>query len=80
MKELKQYRHILPKQTISTLKGQALAGDLEGAKRGLKTTLDKTQSNKDKMINAHRGTRYMKNQYNDIDYRTQVGIQLKEIR
>lgn len=78
IKELKQYRHILSKQTISTLRGQALSGDLEGAKRGLKTTLNKTQSNKDKMTNAHRGTRYMKHQYSDIDYQTQLGLQLKD--
>lgn len=78
IKELKQYRHILSKQTISTLRGQALSGDLEGAKRGLKTALNKTQSNKDKMTNAHRGTRYMKKQYNNIDYNTQLGIYLKE--
>ena len=45
IRELRQYRHILPKQTISTLRGQALSGDLEGAKRGLKTALNKTQSN-----------------------------------
>ena len=80
IKELKQYRHILPKQTISTLRGQALSGDLEGAIKGLQTALNKKQSNKDKMTNAHRGTRYMKKQYNDIDYRTQLGIQLKEMR
>ncbi len=61
IKELKQYRHMLPKQTLKSIRGQALAGDLEGAKRGLKTALNKTQSNKDKMTNAHRGTRYMKN-------------------
>lgn len=41
IKELKQYRHILPKQIISTLKGQALAGDLDGAKKGLETVLNK---------------------------------------
>ena len=78
--ELRQYRHILPKQTISTLRGQALSGDLEGAKRGLETALNKKQSNKDKMTNAHRGARYIKKQYNDIDYRTQLGKQLKEMR
>ena len=37
--ELKQYREVLPKQTIKTLKGQALSGDLEGAKKGLDTVL-----------------------------------------
>ena len=34
--ELKKYRGILPKQTIKTLRGQALSGNLEGAKKGLK--------------------------------------------
>jgi len=78
IKELKKHRHFLPKQTIKTIRGQALSGDLEGAKRGLKTALNKTQSNKDKMTNAHRGTRYMKHQYSDIDYQTQLGLQLKD--
>ncbi len=54
-----------------------MSGDLEGAKRGLKTALNKTQSKKDKMINAHRGTRYMKKQYSNIDYHTQLGIYLR---
>ena len=58
IRELRQYRHILPKQTISTLRGQAISGNVEGAKRGLKTALNKTQSNKDKMTNAHRGKRW----------------------
>lgn len=35
LKELKQYRSILPKSTIKTIRGQALAGDLLGAKKGL---------------------------------------------
>lgn len=34
--ELKKYRGILPKQTIKTLRGQALSGNLEGARKGLK--------------------------------------------
>ena len=80
IKELKQYRHLIPKQTLKSIRGQALAGDVEGARKGLQTALNKKQSNKDKMTNAHRGTRYMKKQYNDIDYRTQLGIQLKEMR
>ena len=37
--ELKRYKDVLPKQTIKTLKGQALSGDLEGAKKGLGTLL-----------------------------------------
>lgn len=78
MKELKKHRHNLPKQTISTLKGQALAGDVEGAIKGLRTALNKKQSNKDKMTNAHRGTRYIVKNYGDVDYKTQVGIYLKQ--
>lgn len=35
IKELKLYREILPKNTIKTVRGQALAGDLIGAKKGL---------------------------------------------
>ena len=80
IRELKQYRHILSKQTISTLRGQAISGNVEGAIKGLQTALNKKQSNKDKMTNAHRGTRYMKKQYSNIDYNTQLGIQLKEMR
>ena len=78
IRELKQYRHILPKQTISTLRGQAISGNVEGAIKGLQTALNKKQSNKDKMTNAHRGARYMAKQYGDVDYKTQVGIYLKQ--
>ena len=77
IRELKQYRHILSKQTISTLRGQAIAGDVEGAKKGLETALNKKQSNKDKMTNAHRSTRYMSKNYDDVDYRAQLSISLK---
>ncbi len=77
IRELRQYRHILPKQTISTLRGQALSGDLEGAIKGLKTALNKKQSNKDKMTNAHRGTRYIIKNYGDVDYKTQLSINLR---
>lgn len=34
--ELKEYRCILPKNMIKTLRGQALSGDVNGAKKGLK--------------------------------------------
>ena len=37
--ELKQYKEVLTKQTMKTLKGQALSGDLEGAKKGIGTVL-----------------------------------------
>ena len=36
---LRQYRNILPKQTIKTLRGQAFAGDVDGAKRGLEKVI-----------------------------------------
>ena len=39
IKELGKYRNILPRQTIKALKGQALSGDLEGARKGLKKVL-----------------------------------------
>lgn len=35
IKELKEYIGILPKETIKTLRGQALAGDIVGASKGL---------------------------------------------
>jgi len=37
--ELKRYKDVLPKQTIKTLRGQALSGDLEGARKGQGTVL-----------------------------------------
>ena len=78
IRELKQYRHILPKQTISTLKGQAISGNVEGAIKGLQTALNKKQSNKDRMTNAHRGTRYITRQYDDVDYQAQLRLSLKQ--
>lgn len=39
--ELKRYRRKVPKQVIKTLRGQALAGDLIGARKGLKKILGK---------------------------------------
>jgi hypothetical protein len=35
IKKLKQYKELLPKNAIKTLRGQALAGDLLGAEKGL---------------------------------------------
>ena len=35
IKELGKYRGCLPRQIIKTLRGQALSGDLVGAKKGL---------------------------------------------
>lgn len=39
IKGLKIYKDILPKQTLKTLRGQALSGDLIGAKKGLDKVL-----------------------------------------
>lgn len=33
--ELREFKNILPKQIIKTLRGQALSGDVAGAKKGL---------------------------------------------
>lgn len=35
IKELKNYRNIIPKNHIKTLRGQAINGDLKGAEKGL---------------------------------------------
>lgn len=35
IKELGKYKGYLPRQIIKTLRGQALSGDLVGAKKGL---------------------------------------------
>lgn len=69
---------ILPKQTISTLRGQAISGNVEGAKKGLQTALNKKQSNKDKMTNAHRSTRHISKSYDDVDYQAQLRLSLKQ--
>lgn len=37
--DLKRYKGVLAKQAMKTLKGQALSGDLGGAKKGLGTVL-----------------------------------------
>jgi hypothetical protein len=39
--ELRKYRNSLSKQVIKTLRGQALSGDLNGAKKGLNRILGK---------------------------------------
>ena len=41
IKGLKDYRGRLPRQVIKTLRGQALAGDVKGARKGLKKEVDK---------------------------------------
>lgn len=72
---LKGYRHLINKQQLKTLRGQALAGDVEGARKGLQKVLSRKMSKRDMFINAHRGARYMK----DADYRAQFALNLKYI-
>ena len=75
LEQLKGYRHLINKQQLKTLRGQALAGDVEGARKGLQKILKKNMSKRDMFINAHRGARYMK----DADYRAQFALNLKYI-
>ena len=35
LRHLKAYRRVLPRHTLLTIRGQALAGDVDGAVRGL---------------------------------------------
>lgn len=39
IEDLRKYRGVLTKQQLKTLKGQILAGDAEGAEKGLKKLL-----------------------------------------
>lgn len=39
VQDLKEYRGILSKQQIKTLKGQILSGDIKGAEKGLSKIL-----------------------------------------
>jgi len=73
VKELKVYRHLLPRQTIKTLRGQALSGDTVGAAKGLKTVLNTANV----MSMAHRQTRIILKHENG-DYKGQFIISLKE--
>ena len=41
LKVLRQYRGILERKTILTLRGQALSGDIKGAQKGLEHALRK---------------------------------------
>lgn len=41
LKSLKNYRRVLPKNIIKTIRGQALNGDLEGARKGLEKAIHK---------------------------------------
>ena len=41
VRQLKEYRGKMPKQQLKTIRGQALSGDFEGAKIGLKKVLER---------------------------------------
>lgn len=78
IRELGLYRHLLPKQTIKTIRGQALGGDLEGAKRGLKNTLRKNYQNHYNILKkSHENVKFVKRKYPDIHYTTQLGVYIK---
>ncbi len=74
VRELKAYRHLLPKHDIKTIRGQALGGDLAGAKKGLETTIKKV----DVMTMAHRQAKVYIKLYDDCDYRGQMICSLRE--
>ena len=71
--KLKTYRHLLPKQTIKTLRGQAMAGNVVAAEKGLLTALRKAET----MSMAHRQTKIIK-KYHEVDYKGQFQISQPE--
>lgn len=73
IKELKTYRHLLPKQTIKTLRGQAIKGNIEAAKKGLATAVKKAEL----MTMAHNQTKQIK-KHHEVGYKDQFNIGLKE--
>lgn len=73
IKQLKTYRHLLPKQTVKTIRGQAIKGNIEAAEKGLKTALDKANV----MNMAHRQTKVII-KHHKVDYRDQLQCSLKE--
>lgn len=44
IESLKSYRDVLTKQQMKTLRGQAIHGDLDGAKRGLKKLVERAEN------------------------------------
>ena len=49
IQKLKQYRGIMPKQLLLTLRGQALSGDLKGAEKGFAKWLTKLETRPSKI-------------------------------
>lgn len=72
--ELGEYKHILNKQTVKTLKGQYLAGDKKGAINGLTSSIKKLVP----MEGAHRNAKIYQNIYKQ-DYCTQRDVCLSVI-
>lgn len=46
--ELRQYKGMLSRQQIQTLRGQALSGDVDGARKGLEQILRRINGKTDK--------------------------------
>lgn len=53
IRKLKDHRHLLTRQEIKTLKGQAISGNIEGASKGLAKILKQSEV----MTMGHRKTR-----------------------
>lgn len=45
LKELKQYRGKIPKQALKTIRGQALSGNIEAARKGLERIKERQGNN-----------------------------------
>lgn len=52
IKTLKSYRHMLTRHELQTLRGQALAGHYEAARRGLATILMRTEADSGRRVHA----------------------------
>lgn len=72
--ELKKYRGAISKQELKTLKGQALKGDLVGAKKGLEKVVRKYSN----MKMAHNQTKHIL-KHHEIDYRGQLAICMENL-
>lgn len=74
VRELREYRHLLPRNLVKTIRGQALSGDLAGAKKRLAKAVKKV----DVMTMAHRQAKVYINLYDDCDYKGQMICSLRE--
>ena len=74
VRSLREYRHLLPRHLIKTIRGQALSGDVEGAAKRLKKAINRI----DAMTMAHRQTKVYLGLYDDCDYKGQMMCSLRE--